>query len=122
MKLILTTLTIAITFISTSQSEVMNWDQRFEKAKFEAREGATETYTTHVLKVNENFTKDEFYDVQSFLEEDQNIFKMELDEATGALVFYHKPKADGYYLMTVTKKALGEVRVELGPMAPYKFE
>lgn len=121
MKHLTTTLALLISFMGTSQ-DVMNWDQRYEKAKFEQREGISETYISDVVLTGSAFTLEQFYTVQNYLEENTYIFKVEFIKGPGELRFYHKSNSDGDYMIQVTLEALGQLNLKLGEMAPYLFE
>ena len=120
MKFILTAIIASIAFIGISQTP--NWDQRFEKAKFEQREGISETYTQDILKTSGAFTRDDLFTVEESLEENPYVFKIELVQATGAMRFYHKSNTDGDYLMEQLKISTGYLDLELGEMSKFDFE
>ena len=121
MKHLTTTLALLISFMGISQ-DVMSWDQRYEKAKYEQREGVSETYISDVVLTGSSFTMVQFNTVKDYLAENSYIFKVELIKDSGELRFYHKSNSDGDYMIQVTREALGELNLKLGEMAPFLFD
>lgn len=115
-QLIITALFLAPLFCAAQ-----SWDKLFETAFVDYRNGQ-QMYRTELTKTT-SFTQDEFYTIEDHcLQNEVNIFRIEFNNGSGALTFYHRGNIDGSYLELITEEAIGDSELHVMNRQSYNFE
>ena len=94
-------LTILFVLLSTTALFGQNWDQKFEDAAFESKDGLEAFYTT-TITITSSFNQDIYNSISNQFIEKDGIANMHLEQNDTTIKVYHK----GYIIFETFKSLL----------------